>query len=424
MNVLIIGSGAREHAFCWKLKESNNCKRIFVAPGNAGTSKIASNLNIDVLNFDQVKSSILKLDINLVMVGPEIPLIEGIVDFIDNDIDLKSVLVVGPSKAGAKLEGSKDFSKEFMVKHNIPTAKYESFSSENLDKGLDYLQSISPPYVLKADGPAAGKGVLIIDNLNEAKEELTNMLKNNKFGSSGHNVVIEEFLDGTELSCFVLTDGTSYNILPYAKDYKRIGEGDKGLNTGGMGAISPVPFANKEFLKKVEERIIVPTINGLKSDNLPYKGFVFIGLIMVDNEPYVIEYNVRMGDPETQVVLPRIKTDFLDLMISTAKGSLAEREIEIIDETYSNIVMVAGGYPENYEKGNIITGIPKDTNSTIIFHAGTKHVNNDILTNGGRVLSVVSKGQGHNEAVSKSYKVIEKINYKNKNYRKDIGFDL
>ncbi|MDB4239312.1 phosphoribosylamine--glycine ligase [Flavobacteriaceae bacterium] len=424
MNVLIIGSGAREHAFCWKLKESNNCKRIFVAPGNAGTSKIASNLNIDVLNFDQVKSSILKLDINLVMVGPEIPLIEGIVDFINNDIDLKSVLVVGPSKAGAKLEGSKDFSKEFMVKHNIPTAKYESFSSENLDKGLDYLQSISPPYVLKADGPAAGKGVLIIDNLIEAKEELTNMLKNNKFGSSGHNVVIEEFLDGIELSCFVLTDGTSYSILPYAKDYKRIGEGDMGLNTGGMGAISPVPFANKEFLKKVEERIIVPTINGLKSDNLPYKGFVFIGLIMVDNEPYVIEYNVRMGDPETQVVLPRIKTDFLDLMISTAQGSLAEREIEIIDETYSNIVMVAGGYPENYEKGNIITGIPEDTNSTIIFHAGTKHVNNDILTNGGRVLSIVSKGQGHNEAVSKSYKVIEKINYKNKNYRKDIGFDL
>ena len=424
MNVLIIGSGAREHAFCWKLKESNNCKRIFVAPGNAGTSKIASNLNVDVLNFDQVKSSILKLDINLVMVGPEIPLIEGIVDFINNDIDLKSVLVVGPLKAGAKLEGSKDFSKEFMVKHNIPTAKYQSFSSENLYKGLDYLQSISPPYVLKADGPAAGKGVLIVDNLNEAQKELTNMLKNNKFGTSGHNVVIEEFLDGIELSCFVLTDGTSYKILPYAKDYKRIGEGDKGLNTGGMGAISPVPFANKEFLKKVEERIILPTINGLKSDNLPYKGFVFIGLIMVDNEPYVIEYNVRMGDPETQVVLPRIKTDFLDLMISTAQGSLAEREIEIIDETYSNIVMVAGGYPENYEKGNIITGIPEDTNSTIIFHAGTKHVNNDILTNGGRVLSVVSKGQGHKEAVSKSYKVIEKINYKNKNYRKDIGFDL
>ena len=424
MNVLIIGSGAREHAFCWKLKESNNCKRIFVAPGNAGTSKIASNLNVDVLNFDQVKISILKLDVNLVMVGPEIPLIEGIVDFINNDIDLKSVLVVGPSKAGAKLEGSKDFSKEFMVKHNIPTAKYQSFSSENLDKGLDYLQSISPPYVLKADGPAAGKGVLIVDNLNEAQKELTNMLKNNKFGTSGHNVVIEEFLDGIELSCFVLTDGTSYKILPYAKDYKRIGEGDKGLNTGGMGAISPVPFANKEFLKKVEERIILPTINGLKSDNLPYKGFVFIGLIMVDNEPYVIEYNVRMGDPETQVVLPRIKTDFLDLMISTAQGSLAEREIEIIDETYSNIVMVAGGYPENYEKGNLITGIPEDTNSTIIFHAGTKHVNNDILTNGGRVLSVVSKGQGHNEAVSKSYKVIEKINYKNKNYRKDIGFDL
>jgi len=322
------------------------------------------------------------------------------------------------------LEGSKDFSKEFMFKHNIPTAKYKSFNCENLDKGLDYLGTIPPPYVLKADGPAAGKGVLIIDNLKDAKNELINMLRNNKFGASGHNVVIEEFLDGIELSCFVLTDGNSYKIMPYAKDYKRIGEGDKGLNTGGMGAVSPVPFASKEFLSKVEERIIKPTIKGLKLDNLPYKGFVFIGLIMVNNEPYVIEYNVRMGDPETQVVLPRVKTDFLELMICTAKGSLSECNMEILDETYSNIVMVAGGYPENYEKGNVITGIPEDTQSTIIFHAGTKSINNDVLTNGGRVLSIVSKGQDHNEAISKSYKVVEKVNYKDKSYRRDIGFDL
>ena len=424
MNILIIGSGAREHAFCWKLKESNKAKDIFVAPGNSGTAKIASNLSIDVLNFEALKNSILNLSINLVIVGPEIPLIEGVVDFINGDIELASVLVVGPSKAGAMLEGSKDFSKEFMFKHNIPTAKYKSFNSDNLDKGLVYLETIPSPYVLKADGPAAGKGVLIIDNLKDAKNELINMLKNNKFGASGHNVVIEEFLDGIELSCFVLTDGKSYKTLPYAKDYKRIGEGDKGLNTGGMGAVSPVTFASKEFLSKIEERIIKPTIEGLKLDNLPYKGFVFIGLIMVNNEPYVIEYNVRMGDPETQVVLPRVKTDFLELMISTAKGSLSECDMEIIEETYSNIVMVAGGYPENYEKGNIITGIPEDTENTIIFHAGTKSINNEVLTNGGRVLSIVSKGRDHNEAISKSYKVVEKINYKDKNYRRDIGFDL
>ena len=322
------------------------------------------------------------------------------------------------------LEGSKDFSKEFMFKHNIPTAKYKSFNQEDLDAGLDYLDSASPPYVLKADGPAAGKGVLIVDDLKEAKQELTNMLKNNKFGTSGHNVVVEEFLDGIELSCFVLTDGNSYKILPYAKDYKRIGEGDKGLNTGGMGAISPVPFADKEFLDKVEKRIIIPTINGLKSDNLPYKGFVFIGLIMVEKEPYVIEYNVRMGDPETQVVLPRIKSDFLDLMISTANESLSSCEMEILDDTYSNVVMVAGGYPEAYEKGNVITGIPENSEETIIFQAGTKTMNTNVVTNGGRVLSIVSKGTDYKQAVSKSYEIATKINYKNKNYRKDIGFDL
>jgi len=424
MNILIIGSGAREHAFCWKLKESNGVEKIYVAPGNAGTLKVAENLDIDILNFNELKNTIIEHSVDLVIVGPEIPLIEGIVDFINNEPELNTVLVVGPSKAGAMLEGSKDFSKEFMFKHNIPTAKYKSFNQEDLDAGLDYLDSVSAPYVLKADGPAAGKGVLIIDDLKEAKQELTNMLKNNKFGASGHNVVVEEFLDGIELSCFVLTDGNSYKILPYAKDYKRIGEGDKGLNTGGMGAISPVPFADKKFLDKVEKRIIIPTINGLKSDNLPYKGFVFIGLIMVEKEPYVIEYNVRMGDPETQVVLPRIKSDFLDLMIGTANESLSSCEMEILDDTYSNVVMVAGGYPEAYEKGNVITGIPENSEETIIFQAGTKTVNTNVVTNGGRVLSVVSKGTDHKRALSKSYEVVHKINYKDKNYRKDIGFDL
>ena len=424
MNILIIGSGAREHAFCWKLKESNGVEKIYVAPGNAGTLKVAENLDIDILNFNELKNTIIEHSVDLVIVGPEIPLIEGVVDFINNEPELNTVLVVGPSKAGAMLEGSKDFSKEFMFKHNIPTAKYKSFNQEDLDAGLDYLDSVSAPYVLKADGPAAGKGVLIIDDLKEAKQELTNMLKNNKFGASGHNVVVEEFLDGIELSCFVLTDGNSYKILPYAKDYKRIGEGDKGLNTGGMGAISPVPFADKKFLDKVEKRIIIPTINGLKSDNLPYKGFVFIGLIMVEKEPYVIEYNVRMGDPETQVVLPRIKSDFLDLMIGTANESLSSCEMEILDDTYSNVVMVAGGYPEAYEKGNVITGIPENSEETIIFQAGTKTVNTNVVTNGGRVLSVVSKGTDHKRALSKSYEVVHKINYKDKNYRKDIGFDL
>ena len=424
MNILIIGSGAREHAFCWKLKESKGVEKIYVAPGNAGTLKVAENLDIDILNFNELKNTIIEHSVDLVIVGHEIPLIEGIVDFINNEPELNTVLVVGPSKAGAMLEGRKDFSKEFMFKHNIPTAKYKTFNQTTLNKGLDYLDSVSAPYVLKADGPAAGKGVLIIDDLKEAKQELTNMLKNNKFGASGHNVVIEEFLEGIELSCFVLTDGNSYKILPYAKDYKRIGEGDKGLNTGGMGAISPVPFADKEFLEKVESRVIIPTVNGLKSDNLPYKGFVFIGLIMVDSEPYVIEYNVRMGDPETQVVLPRIKSDFLDLMISTANESLSSCEMEILDDTYSNVVMVAGGYPEAYEKGNVITGIPENSEETIIFQAGTKTVNTNVVTNGGRVLSVVSKGTDHKRALTKSYEIVDKINYKDKNYRKDIGFDL
>jgi phosphoribosylamine--glycine ligase len=424
MNILVIGSGAREHAFCWKLAQSKKTDKVYVVPGNAGTSEIAITLDFEVSKFKDLKHNILKNNIKLVLVGPEIPLIEGVVDQINNDKELEHILVVGPSKKGALLEGSKDFSKEFMQRHKIPTAAYKTFNTETLDLGLTYLESVTPPFVLKADGPAAGKGVLILDNLEDAKKELISMLRNNKFGSSGHRVVVEEFLDGIELSCFVLTDGNSYKILPYAKDYKRIGEGDKGLNTGGMGAISPVPFADKEFLDKVEKRIIIPTINGLKSDNLPYKGFVFIGLIMVEKEPYVIEYNVRMGDPETQVVLPRIKSDFLDLMIGTANESLSSCEMEILDDTYSNVVMVAGGYPEAYEKGNVITGIPENSEETIIFQAGTKTVNTNVVTNGGRVLSIVSKGTDYKQALSKSYKIVDKINYKDKNYRKDIGFDL
>jgi phosphoribosylamine--glycine ligase len=322
------------------------------------------------------------------------------------------------------LEGSKDFSKEFMERHKIPTAGYKTFNTETLELGLKYLESVKPPFVLKADGPAAGKGVLILDNLEDAKKELISMLKNNKFGSSGHRVVVEEFLDGIELSCFVLTDGKTYKILPNAKDYKRIGEGDTGLNTGGMGSISPVSFASEEFLKKVEDRIIIPTVKGLQKENLPYKGFIFIGLIMVDNDPYVIEYNVRMGDPETQVVLPRIKSDFLELMVRTANQTLNNFDLQIHEETYANIVMVAGGYPESYEKGNSITGIPKDNETSKIFHAGTKEVDNKFFTNGGRVLSVVSKGSDFKQALSKSYEIAEKIDFKDKNYRKDIGFDL
>ena len=424
MKTLIIGSGAREHAFCWKLLQSSVVDKIFVAPGNAGTSSIAKNLNIDISDFNQIKTSIINLGVDLVIVGPEIPLIEGLVDFINNEKDLQNVLVIGPSAKGAMLEGSKDFSKEFMFKHSIPTAQYKTFNTKNLSDGLSYLETIKPPYVLKADGPAAGKGVLILNELEEAKTELVNMLQNNKFGQSGTTVVIEEFLDGIELSCFVLTDGKSYKILPYAKDYKRIGEGDTGLNTGGMGSISPVPFASKVFLRKVEERIIKPTIEGLQKDKIPYKGFVFIGLINVKDEPYVIEYNVRMGDPETQVVLPRIKSDFLELMKATATQTLSKTKLELFSDTYSNVVMVAGGYPEAYEKGNLISGIPSNTEETIIFHAGTKHKNGDFVTNGGRVLSVVSKGLNHQKALSQSYEKVSEIDFKEKYYRKDIGFDL
>tara|TARA_B110000879_G_scaffold145086_1_gene188406 strand:+ start:66 stop:1340 length:1275 start_codon:yes stop_codon:yes gene_type:complete len=424
MNVLIIGSGAREHAFCWKIKQSNLCKQVFVAPGNAGTAKLAINLDISILNFQEIRRVVLENKIGIVIVGPEIPLIEGFTDFIKNDQELKGVLVVGPSKTGAQLEGSKEFSKLFMERHKIPTAPYKSFNQKMLKEGQEYLNSIKAPYVLKADGPAAGKGVLIINDLQEAQKELQNMLVNNKFGESGHKVVIEGFLDGIELSCFVLTDGKSYLTLPNAKDYKRIGEGDTGLNTGGMGAISPVPFASKEFIKKVEEKIIKPTINGLEIDKIEYRGFIFIGIIKVGDEPFVIEYNVRMGDPETQVVLPRIKNDFLEMMISTANQSLGNTNLKLDLKTASTVVMVSGGYPEEYEKGLEINGIPKDSQDSIVFHAGTKNLNGKTVTNGGRVLSVTSIGNDFKEALKKSYDTIEKIDYQKKYYRKDLGFDL
>ncbi len=423
MNVLIIGSGAREHAFCWKIRQSKKCNNLFVAPGNAGTSELATNINISIEDFNQIKKTLIKYSINLIIIGPEIPLIDGLADFISSQHDLRNVLVIGPSKIGAMLEGSKDFSKGFMFRHNIPTASYKTFDQETLEEGIKYLTTISPPYVLKADGPAAGKGVLIIDGLLTAQLELSNMLSKNKFGKSGHKVVIESFLDGIELSCFVLTDGKSYLTLPSAKDYKRIGEGNLGLNTGGMGAISPVPFANKDFLSKIDKKIIKPTINGIIKEGIDYVGFLFIGIIKVGDEPFVIEYNVRMGDPETQVVLPRIKNDFLDMMINTAKGDLKSINLDVDKSSFVNVVMVSGGYPETYQKGKKITGLNKHHDS-IVLHAGTKSVENEIVTNGGRVLSVISKSSDFRSALEKSYKTIKSIDFEGKYYRKDLGFDL
>ena len=423
MNVMVVGSGAREHAFVSKLYESRHVNDIFTVPGNAGTAKLSLNLNLDISDFNTLSNSIKEYKIGLVIVGPEIPLINGLRDFLKSDKGLFDVLIVGPSSKGAMLEGSKDFSKEFMFRHNIPTSPYRTFTNINLDDGLKYLSSIKPPYVLKADGPAAGKGVLIIDSLVKAQNELTNMLLNNKFGASGNKVVIEGFLKGIELSCFVLVDGKDYLILPNAKDYKRIGEGDKGLNTGGMGSVSPVPFVDKEFENKIENKIIIPTIKGIMKDKLDYVGFLFIGLIKVGNEPYVIEYNVRMGDPETQVVLPRIKNDFLDLMVSTANGNLKSESIEMDEMTYTNVVLASHGYPESYEKGKVIEGID-DVSESSVLHAGTINKNGQVLTNGGRVLSIVSKSDNINGALKKSYASIQKVHFEGKTYRKDIGFDL
>ena len=423
MTILLLGSGGREHAFAWKMLQSPLCTKLFVAPGNAGTGSIAINVNLKITDFDAVKSFALNEKVAIVVVGPEDPLVKGIFDFFQNDADLKHIPVIGPSKLGAQLEGSKEFAKEFLVKHNIPTAAYESFTKETVDAGCDFLETLQPPYVLKADGLAAGKGVLIIQELAESKEELRNMLVHSKFGEASSKVVIEEFLDGIELSCFVLTDGKNYKILPTAKDYKRIGEGDTGLNTGGMGAVSPVPFADAVLLEKIENRIVKPTIEGLQKDGIQYKGFVFIGLINVKGEPIVIEYNVRMGDPETEVVIPRLKSDLVELFLAVANEKLDEKTLEIDSQSAATIMVVSGGYPEEYVNGKVISGIENITDS-IVFHAGTKADNGQIISNGGRVLAVTSLGTNFEEAIKKSYQSIEKLHFDTMYFRKDIGFDL
>ena len=423
MNILVLGSGGREHAFAWKISQSPLCKNLFVAPGNSGTASIAKNIDINVTDFHAIKTMVISNQINMVVVGPEDPLVQGVHDFFLDDDDLKHVSVIGPQKAAAELEGSKEFAKEFLYRHNIPTAAYQSFRKDNVEEGYAFLETLNPPYVLKADGLAAGKGVLILKNLKEAKAELKEMLVDEKFGAASAKVVIEEFLDGIELSCFVLSDGKNYKILPTAKDYKRIGEGDTGLNTGGMGAVSPVPFATEEFLNKIEERIVKPTILGFQKDNLPYKGFVFIGLIKVGDDPKVIEYNVRMGDPETEVVLPRLKNDFVEVLKAIADQKLDKIEIEIDERAATTVMLVSGGYPEAYEKGKEITGLENVVDS-IPFHAGAKLENGKVVTSGGRVLAMTSYGNTYDEALKKSYQNIDKLHFDKMNYRKDIGFDL
>ncbi|QAA82182.1 phosphoribosylamine--glycine ligase [Aequorivita sp. H23M31] len=423
MNILILGSGGREHAFAYQISQSKRCKNLFVAPGNAGTSSIATNVALKVTDFEAVKKCVLENGIEMVIVGPEDPLVQGIADYFLETPALKNVMLIGPSKRGALLEGSKQRAKEFMMQHNIPTASYACFTPKSLEAGKEFLEELNPPYVLKADGLAAGKGVLILNDLAEAKRELENMLSHSKFGEASSKVVIEEFLDGIELSVFVLTDGKNHKILPTAKDYKRIDEGDTGLNTGGMGAISPVPFADEALMKKIEERIVEPTINGLIEEKIDYKGFVFIGLIKVTDEPYVIEYNVRMGDPETEVVLPRIKNDLVDLFEATFHQKLDEVEIEIDSRAAATVMLVSGGYPEDYEKGKQISGLD-NVKGSIVFHAGTKSENGKILTNGGRVLAITSLDSDFNRALKKSYQNIENLSFDRMKYRKDIGFDL
>ena len=423
MNILLLGSGGREHALAWKITQSPKCSQLFVAPGNAGIGQIATNVSVNPTDFAAVKQFVLDNEVKMVVVGPEDPLVKGVYDFFKNDEQLKSISVIGPSQHGAQLEGSKEFAKQFLVKNNIPTARYEAFTKDTVEKGYEFLTTLKPPYVLKADGLAAGKGVLILNDLTEAQQELRNMLVDAKFGDASSKVVIEEFLDGIELSCFVLTDGTSYKILPTAKDYKRIGEGDTGLNTGGMGAVSPVPFADAAFMQKVEERIVIPTITGLKNDAIEYKGFVFIGLIKVGDDPFVIEYNVRMGDPETEVVMPRIKSDLVELFEAVANKTLENATLEIDERAATTVMMVSGGYPEDYEKGKVITGLNQVENS-IVFHAGTAEKDGNIVTNGGRVLAITSYGTDFKEALKQSYRNVEKINFDKNYYRTDLGFDL
>lgn len=423
MNVLILGSGGREHAIAWKIAQSSQLQQLFIAPGNAGTKKIGTNLPINISDFIAVKEAVLKNKIELVIVGPEAPLVEGIHDFFVADKALNEIAIIGPKKEGAILEGSKDFAKKFMIRHAIPTAKYQSFTKETIQASFDFLATLNPPFVLKADGLAAGKGVLILNTIEEARMELTNMLTHEKFGQAGKTVVIEEFLDGIEMSCFALTDGTEYVVLPNAKDYKRIGEGDTGLNTGGMGAISPVPFANDALQIEIEKTIIKPTIKGLQKDGIAFQGFLFFGLMIVKNKPLLIEYNVRMGDPETEVVIPRIQSDLLELFNATATGNLSHYQLELNPKSATTVMAVSGGYPEKYENNKPISGLEKVTDS-IVFHAGTKSVNNSVVTNGGRVLAVTSFGNDFKSALKKSYASLNRIKFDKMNFRNDIGFDL
>jgi len=423
MKILLLGSGGREHALAWKMLQSKECKELYVAPGNAGTASIAVNVNISATDFAAVKAFVLDKGITMVVVGPEDPLVKGIYDFFRDDAELAAIPVIGPSKEGAQLEGSKEFAKIFLTENKIPTAAYGSFTADKLQKGLDFLTTLKPPYVLKADGLAAGKGVLILNSLEEAQHELRNMLVDAKFGQASSKVVIEEFLDGIELSCFVLTDGQSYRILPTAKDYKRIGEGDTGLNTGGMAAISPVPFADEAFMAKIEDRVVKPTIEGLKRRKIDYKGFIFIGLIKVGDEPFVIEYNVRMGDPETEVVIPRITSDLVKLFMAVAKQNLKSKTILVDERSAATIMAVSGGYPEDYEKGKVISGLD-NVEDSIVFHAGTGLNESEVITSGGRVLAVTSFGNDFREAIKKSYQNLDKLSFDKMYYRKDIGFDL
>ena len=423
MNVLVLGSGGREHALSWKIAQSSLCEKLFIAPGNAGTAQLGENVNISATDFESLKTFVIDNEIEMLVVGPEDPLVKGIYDFFKNDEVLSEVCVIGPSQEGAQLEGSKEYSKQFMKRHDIPTADYDSFTKDSLNEGYDFLETLSPPYVLKADGLAAGKGVLIINDLEEAKRELKAMLTDAKFGDASSKVVIEEYLDGIELSVFVLTDGNNYKILPSAKDYKRIGEGDTGLNTGGMGAISPVPFADKFFIERVEDRIIKPTIKGLQEEEIEYKGFIFIGLMNVNGDPKVIEYNVRMGDPETEVVIPRIKSDLLNLFKGISNGTFGEQDFYVDEDVATTVMLVSGGYPESYEKGKGVSGLEEVENS-IVFHAGTRKEEDKVLTNGGRVMAITSFGRTIEEALSKSFDNAEKVKFDGKYYRKDIGFDL